>query len=211
MIIRATRDLAAGTEIFFWYANPWTASNEEFQKKLKHWGFVCDCAICSDARALDSAVLRKRQVLTKKIKQTFEASSFQNDQRQKIRRLIDELEQTYSKLAAEIPRFLLWDAQLALGQMYASQGESKLCVKTMGEALKSLGFISSRMDSAEVPFEISRWGLLVDDLVDIFLLLRTCFKELMLELNSQRAEAYARNAYKMIIGEDTSFDRMYKQ
>lgn len=42
MLVRASRNLPAGTELFFWYAMPnHKLTYEKTQEKLQNWGFKC--------------------------------------------------------------------------------------------------------------------------------------------------------------------------
>jgi hypothetical protein len=61
MVIRATRDMEAGTEITFWYHSPIINTVADLQKKLDSWDFVCDCAICDDGRAISVTVMAERK------------------------------------------------------------------------------------------------------------------------------------------------------
>lgn len=75
-----------------------------------------------------------------------------------------------------------------------------------GKVLISLVFIITGVESSQAPLAISRWGMLVDLLVEIFMLLRNAFVLANNTMNSDRAGKYAKTAYKMVVGEDVSFD-----
>jgi hypothetical protein len=70
-----------------------------------------------------------------------------------------------------------------------------------------IGFVGA--DSSHTRFAIIKWGLLVDDLVEIFLHARNAFAAMGAREDSRRAEEYARTTYKIIVGEDTSFNATY--
>lgn len=70
MIVRATQDLEPGTELTFWYQSPGEIL-EDSKKMLKHWNFVCDCAICRDTKETKPAVIAERKKLLGRIKQLF--------------------------------------------------------------------------------------------------------------------------------------------
>jgi SET domain len=208
MVIRATRDMAIGTEITFWYHSPINNTVADLQKKLDHWGFVCDCAICEDSRATSTTVIAERKRLLKKAKQLFNtASAIQTN---RIERVLEDLEKTYSKPADEAPRVQLWDLSLTLTQAYAKQGKPDKCLEWVAKALKSLGFILAGASSSPLAwFSVVKWGLVVDQLVVTFLQARDAFMAIGSLENSVRAEDYARLAYKIIIGEDSSFSVTY--
>lgn len=75
-----------------------------------------------------------------------------------------------------------------------------------GKVLISLVFIITGVESSQAPLAISRWGMLVDLLVEIYMLLRNAFVLANDTMNSDRAGKYAKTAYKMVVGEDVSFD-----
>ena len=61
MIVRASRDIEAGTEVTFWYCIPDGINTKDMQDKLKHWSFSCGCDICLDIRATDGVITAKRR------------------------------------------------------------------------------------------------------------------------------------------------------
>lgn len=208
MIVRASRDLEPGTEVTFWYHNP-DGTDADSQEKLKHWGFVCDCPICLDARAMKAAVVTKRRVLREDLKRAFDPSTSHTIETDKIERLLGALERTYKRPADEVPRLLLWDPRLALARVYATQNNAIKCLESVGKVLTSLGFLIVGADSSPTNFAVVKWGLVVDPLVETFLHARAAFQSLGAWENSRQAEEYAKTMHKIIIGEDTSFDAVY--
>ncbi|KAI9767247.1 MAG: hypothetical protein M1840_005847 [Geoglossum simile] len=206
MIVRASRDMEAGTEITFWYHSPDGTSAKDFQEKLRHWGFVCRCAICLDARATDPVIVMKRRKLVGDLEQVLNLPALHRVQMKKIERLLDILDRTYTQPAEDVPRLLIWAPQLALAHIYAAQDKAGKSIELVGKVLTSLGFAFVGTDSSHTRFAIIRWGLLVDSLVETFLCARTAFAEMGAREDSRRAEEYARTTYKIIVGEDTSFN-----
>lgn len=204
MIVRASRDMEAGTEITFWYKSPDDISRKDMDEAHKHWGFVCACAICLDARATSAVILRKREKLVEDLKRVFNPLATE-----KIVRLLDTLNQTYTQPAEDVPRLLLWDPQLALTRIYASQKKACKSMESAVKVLTSLGFVVVGADSSQTLFTIVRWGFLVDNLVETFLHLRAAFTAMKAMKDSARAEEYARTTYKIVVGEDESFDATY--
>lgn len=209
MIVRATCDIEKDTELSFWYANPHRGNTKGVQDKLKHWGFECACSICSDGESTTPVVMQKREILRNNLWKSFEEGLLGNNPLQRIERLLDELNQTYSQPADKVPRLLVWDTQLALAQAYAARNQTRKCIVAVGKVLTSLGFLISGTDSPQTPFSINRWGMLQDNLVETFVLLRNMFLAAKAEPNSKKAGEYARTAYKMVVGEDASFDRIW--
>ncbi|KAI9782552.1 MAG: hypothetical protein M1816_001849 [Peltula sp. TS41687] len=196
MIVRASRDMEAGTEITFWYQNPDGIIAKDSHEKHKQWGFVCGCAICLDVRATDAVVHRKRGELMEDLKRVFNLSAVRRVEIENIERLLDRLNQTYKQPAEDVPRLLVWDPQLALARIYAAQNKVGKSMESAVKVLGSLGFVFVGADSC---FAIVRWGLLMDHVVETFLASR----------DSGRAEEYARTTYKIIVGEDSSFNATY--
>lgn len=209
MIVRASRDMEAGTEITFWYKSPDDISRKDMDEAHKHWGFVCGCAICLDARATSAVILRKREKLVEDLKRVFNPLPMHHIETEKIVRLLDALNQTYTQPAEDVPRLLLWDPQLALTRIYASQKKAGKRMESAVKVLTSLGFVVVGADSSQTLFTIVRWGFLVDNLVETFLHLRAAFTAMKVMKDSARAEEYARTTYKIVVGEDESFDATY--
>ena len=208
MIVRASRDMGAGTEITFWYHSPDGISARH--DKHKHWGFVCGCAICLDARTTDALILRKRQKLIEDLKRIFNSSALRHAETEKIERLLDTLNQTYTQPAEDVPRLLLWDPQLALTRIYVAQNKASKSMKSAVKVLTSLGFGVVGADSSHTRFAVLRWGLVEDHLVETFLHIRTAFTAMGAREDSERAEEYARTTYKILVGEDVSFNASYR-
>ncbi|KAG5655249.1 hypothetical protein KAF25_002002 [Fusarium avenaceum] len=93
-IVRATRDLIADTELFFYYRLPIPfKSYQEAQKGFKNWGFTCDCGLCLCKKATSRSVFQRRKVLADGLKSLLEHPGSGNGV--KISRLVKALEETY--------------------------------------------------------------------------------------------------------------------
>lgn len=125
---------------------------------------------------------------------------------EKIERLLDALNQTYTRPVEEVPRLLLWEPQLALARIYAAQNNAGKTLESAWKVLTSLGFVVVGADSLRTRLAVVKWGLLVNYLVETFLHARSAFAAMGAMEDSRRAEEYARTAYKIIVGEDESFD-----
>lgn len=208
MIVRASCDMETGIEITFWYHNP---SNISVKNPLeKHWGFVCGCAICLDAGATDAVVFRKRQKLIDDLQQVVSSSSaLRRNEIKKMERLIDTLNRTYTQPANDVPRLLLWDPQLLLVRLYAAQNKVGKTMESAEKVFTSLGFVVVGADSSQTRFAIAKWGFFVEHVVETFLHIRAAFLTMGAGEDSSSAEGYARTAYKILVGEDISFDATY--
>ncbi len=206
MIVRAARDLKAGAEITFWYYNP---SDEVPQKIFQQWGFRCDCTICEDIKATHASVITARQRLFLKMKRIFESTIPILQQTGQVERLLDALKKTYVRPAHEVPRFLLWDPQLALAHAYFARREMNKSLEAVGKTLTLLGFTVVGADSSSTRFRVIKWGFIVDHLVSAFLRARDAFAAMKASEDAKRAVEYARTTYKIVVGEDASFDATY--
>jgi hypothetical protein len=207
MIVRATQDLEPGAEVTFWYHSPIGMNQGEMQDKLKNWGFACTCAICQDEKVTKATVLVQRQKLRDQLLKAFK--SVHNKNFGNVERLLQSLNDTYSRPAAEVPRILAWDPQLLLTRVYMSQGNMTKALDAVQKVLASLGFITTGLDATSVQFKVLKWGLLVDSLIEAFLHARDAFEHIRAWDDCKSAEVYAHTVYKMVVGEDTSFEAMY--
>jgi hypothetical protein len=208
MVVRATRDLEPGTEVTFWYHSPQTNDAKALKEKLKHWGFVCDCAICIDSSKTKAAVVADRKRLMEQLKPAFEnPRGIQTD---KVERLLDALNASYKTPATEVPRLLLWDPQLGLTNAYYVKKNMGKALESAVKTLASLGFIVVGADSSSTRFAVVKWGLMIDVLVKTFLLIRNALVAIGAAAeDSILAERCARTMYRILVGEDSSFDATY--
>lgn len=209
MIVRASQDLEAGTELTFWYQSPVGMSPKKLWKKLDSWGFVCICAMCNDARETEAAVRVEREKLQAQLKQLCTTLQSRKSSITKYERLLVALEATYKRPAVEVPRLLLWDPQLLLVRIYNSTSNGMKSLEWIGRILGSLGFVVVGADLSATPFEVKKWGLMIDHLVEIFMHARAAFITLGHLEDSKRAEEYARVVYKIVVGEESSFESVH--
>ncbi|KAF1959181.1 hypothetical protein CC80DRAFT_467564 [Byssothecium circinans] len=209
MIVRATQDLEAGTEITFWYHMPDATNLNEMQKNLKPWGFVCDCTICQDAKDTRAAVSSKREDLLGKMKSVCGSSASHGIQTDRMERLLRALDDTYTRPADEVPRLALWDPQLLLARSYVAQNNMVSALKSVGKVLTALGFVVVGTDSSSTRFRVVKWGLVVDHLVEAFLHAQAAFMALGAWDDMKSAGEYAKVVYRIVVGEDTSFGSTY--
>ncbi|KAK3063903.1 hypothetical protein LTS18_011814 [Coniosporium uncinatum] len=149
----------------------------------------------------------ERKKATEDMKRAFENP--RGVQVDKVEKLLNALNTTYTRPAYEVPRLLLWDPQLALTRVYAMQKDMAMCLASAGKVLTSLGFIIVGADSSAASFAVVKWGLIVDHLMETFLHLKAAFSAIRADKDSKYADECARLAYKIVVGEDASFDTLY--
>lgn len=211
VVVRASQDMEPGTEITFWYKSPEAVRATELDKKFKNWGFICGCAMCLDARAMDAAVFTRRDKLIGDLKRAFNSPAPRYVKFEKIERLFDALNKTYTQAAENVPRILLWDPLLGLLRAYAEQSRVGKIMESAVKFLTSLGFVVVGADSSETRFTIIKWGVLFDHVVELFLHVRNAFLAMGAKEDSERAKEYAKTTYKVLVGEDVSFDVTYSE
>lgn len=213
MIVRASCDIGAGTEISFRYKNPDeypdARSTKDLDEIFKNWGFVCGCALCLDARATNAVVFKKRRKLRADLKRVFGSSAIRRNEMRRIEHLLDEMNQTFTQPAEVVPRFLLWEPQLALTRIYVAQNNASKTMESAVKVLSSLGHIVIGADSSQTPFTIVRWGMQVDHLVETLLHIKATFAAMGFREDSERAKEYAKTVYKIVVGENVSFQANY--
>jgi SET domain len=216
-IIRAVRDIPAGTELTFWYHVPDTKGYDKRQQKLQNWGFQCKCVMCIEEKNTPKKTTKKREVLLSDLEADFMAPS--GAQLPKIERLLTALEQTYKTSSAQVPRLALWEPYLLLTRMYAAQNQIEKAISTALKALASLGFVikgaeippsaePTRPNTANASFVVEQWGLVHDRVVEAWVQLWKAYMHVAPQLCGQ-AEKCARTAYRICVGEDVTFDEHY--
>jgi hypothetical protein len=206
MIIRAARDLEAGSELTFWYQIPDGTSFEKLQEKLKQWKFVCDCAMCNDAKKTKATVVAERKRLNAQMEKLAQLRTIPTE---KFERLLEALNATYIRPATDVPRLLLWAPQLLLIRTYTERSNVTKSLEWTSKVLASLGFVVVGANSSSTTFEIERWGLVLNHVVEIFLHARTAFEALGCPNDSKQAAEYAKVAYKIVVGENSSFESVH--
>lgn len=209
-LVRATRDLPLDTELGFAYQSPKCENYQETQKRLQNWGFECDCSMCLDAKNTPKKLLKKREALLGDLKTTF--SSPGGHDPAKAERLLAALERTYSSPPTKAPRLALWTQYMKLTRIHASQSQPAKVISTALKALQALGFIikggTLEPGSPNPPLEVSEWGLMTDNVVEAWAHLWIAYAAVAPHL-CQRAEEFAKTSYRIVVGEDFTFDKTY--
>ena len=167
MIVRATRDMAPDTEINFWYHAPIAEENDDRQKKLKHWGFRCDCAMCQDDQTTNRKILNSRKQQRAEVLQFFKTGPKAN--LPKIENIIVAMESQYSQPASKVLHLHIWDLHLGLAHIYMRRKDPTKAINSALNSLSSLGYV---IEGGNLPYKIGtpmiikQWGLFVDHSID---------------------------------------------
>ncbi|KAL8694772.1 MAG: hypothetical protein Q9218_000618 [Villophora microphyllina] len=199
-----------GTEIFFRYVMPGPNDTyEKRQEKLQNWGFYCTCTICQQSKKTKKQVLSRRLALFDDLKAAF-GKEFDAVNWPQVHRILKAIEKTYSAPASNVPRVTLSEPYLFLTRLYSSNNQQDKAIETAWKVIIALGFTIKRQGSASLstPFEIEKWGLVEDHLVQAWVHLWTAYAQVAPQLCS-KAEEYAKTTYKICVGEDDTFDEKY--
>jgi hypothetical protein len=123
-------------------------SFKELQKKLKQWGFICNCAICCDIGETKAAVMAEREKLRAQLKKLCKTMHSRKSSTAKYELLLEALEATYLRPARDVPRLLLLDTQLLLVRIYSSRDNREKTLEWIGKVLTTLGFVVVGADSS---------------------------------------------------------------
>ncbi|GAD99179.1 TPR domain protein [Paecilomyces variotii No. 5] len=175
IIIRATRDLPADTEITLCYKSQSDDDYDECEKRYNHWGFKCECRICQDVRATGESIVSKRKALGAILKRLLASRSGIDTAR--IESTLEKLEKTYSQPATRVPRLSLWGTEMSLSKVYFDRRQPEKACKYALKALESLGYVIEEGNPRTGrPLKIRRWGLLFDNLIECWIFLGAAYK-----------------------------------
>ncbi|EAW07588.1 TPR domain protein [Aspergillus clavatus NRRL 1] len=208
MIVRATQDLPANTEIAFWYQEPSEQTSKEKPVNLQHWGFKCSCEVCQDLFETENSVLANRRRLVAGLAKLFQSGK---SNLARIEATLATIEGTYRRPAFEVPRWSICKAYLTLAAIYAGTHQPQKAVQCALKTLESLGYIvegGALPHQTGTPLLIRKWGLMKDSLVGCWMILSTAYRDIAPELAIQAGE-YARITYRICVGEDETFDQTY--
>ncbi|KAI9730320.1 MAG: hypothetical protein M1818_008223 [Claussenomyces sp. TS43310] len=208
-LVHAARDIPAGTELTFWYRVPTGGRYEETQKGLQGWEFQCDCTICIDGKSTPKMLLKRRDTLLKDLQAVLLPSGVIDTA--KAERLLATIDQTYRSPPSKVPRVGLFDPYLLLMRTYMAQQQATRAVPLALKALECLGFViigAHIPSTSNIPFEVQRWGLIVDRVVEVWVHLCNAYKAFAPHL-CEKAKECAAIAYRVCVGEDMTFDESY--
>ncbi|KAB8302482.1 hypothetical protein EYC80_005886 [Monilinia laxa] len=208
-LVRATRDIPAETELTFWYVVP-TEERQKMKKELENWGFQCKCIMCLDSEDTTKKQFRKREKFLVDLKVVLNARDVDTA---KAERLLIAIDATYKHPAAKVPRLALRKPSLQLAEVYARQGTTNKAVSMTLKALASLGFVIKNATlpaSSDEPFEIEKWGLIMDGVIGAWTFLYNVYA-VFAPQSVKQAEDCARVAHRICYGEDHTFKPMYDE
>lgn len=138
MIVRASRDLPADTEITFWYESPMPCVPRDLPMNLQHWGFICDCMLCQDIERTSKSVLATRERLSSQIPKLIKKN---RSNLQLVEAAVSRIADTFTQPAHEIPRLCLYPLYFSLATIHASFNNSEKAIQFGLMTLESLGFV----------------------------------------------------------------------
>lgn len=208
-IVRATRDLEAGAELLISCGGPLPfESYDETQERLSHWGFACDCALCTERKATPNEMILKRKSLEIPI---LECSQITSKDLPDVRRVLEQLEQTYSDGAAKEPGAVRLEVSFfcrVLGMALTTIGgnHTQSIVEVALKELEALGFVIS----VNPRLCVIQWGVTERDPIDAFRALYLAYKTTDPQ-NAQAAKGYMETAYSLFVGEKETFLETYPE
>ncbi|KAH7196398.1 uncharacterized protein B0J16DRAFT_325915 [Fusarium flagelliforme] len=210
-IVRATKDLVAGTELRFCYRLPVAfESYQEAQKGFKNWGFTCDCELCLCKKATSRSVFQKRKVLADGLQRLLHEPDSGNGA--KAIRLIKALEETYPTNNDSAIRLELCEPYFASGAHLLKNTQVNNAAKMILKGLEALGhsiIACLPNDITDRPrLEIERWGVASDAVPWAFYNLANVYRQLAPEL-CLAAEHYAEVSYTMLVGEKETWPEVF--
>ena len=211
IIVRATRDIPADSEILIWYVPPQPGRTwEQAQEGLQSWGFQCSCVLCQQDKKTTRKIRARRDALSEDLMAALLEPA--GGDAPKAERLLAAIEKTYSAPAEDVPRLELRDPYFLLTRIYASENRPQDVIRTAFKFLSSVGCVIARRssDSPNSSCEVLQWGLLENEGVEIWMQLWVACEKVAPHLCG-RLEEYARISYKISIGEDQTFETVGKR
>ncbi|KAF1992805.1 hypothetical protein P154DRAFT_594844 [Amniculicola lignicola CBS 123094] len=209
MIVRATKDLNVNTELRFCYQLP-TGKEDigEHQETLqKGWEFTCTCTLCKSLEETPTSTFATRRKLFTQLSRICAGHTMNSIPMRKVERLLKSLSETYDRPASEVPRLALWDPQLMLARIYLAKKEHVKTLDALGKTLEALGFVCVGLEAAlSTRFRVVKWGSLIDHVVEMFRSAHAAFRALGAIEDASIADGYARTAYRILVGEDSSYE-----
>lgn len=218
MIVRAACDIAAGTELLWAYLEPDTKDRQErFQKE---WAFKCTCALCTIREKTPAKILKRRDALTSDLEPILHrlvlsdaSSTLLNDDIGRATRLLNALESTFKVPATEVPRLELWRPWVSLARSMTQKENLERQVSGCIKALEALGFVISGGDppfsAARSPFRSVRWGLVVDEVNEMFMCLWRAYAAVAPWM-AEAAENATKMAFMLCLGSEEQFDKLIR-
>lgn len=222
-VIRVTRDLDAGTELFFSYKPPERFfTYEETQNELQSWGFTCACALCLARQKTTGATVKKRKDLWEtagRIMEKFIANTgrVRSAKLKRLKELHKQLEGTYSadERAPDGVRLEICDGYFKILLLFDNYAEA---IEVVKKGLEALGFIitacpprlNSEPQNGPTGYHMKQWGLADKELLNALMTLFRAYKKLAPEL-SVAVKNHVETAYGMVVGEKDTILEVYPE
>lgn len=206
MIVRASRDIPANTEILFQYKEPHLYDHGELPRKLQDWNFKCGCSLCEARFKTTNSIRNRRKTLLADAMRLCDSGNLAL-----VESILKNIQKTYAEPASEVPRLELMEFQRSLAVKYLMEEKLVKAVETAIKALQSLGFVIKGGDILHVsgvPLIIEKWGFMMDFVIDYWVVLTRSYRSIAPELEAQ-AKAYLKTCYKICVGEDETFEPVY--
>lgn len=227
LIVRATCGLPANTEIKCWGHKPDHCGDEpvNFPCRVNN----CTCPLCVQNEATPHEVLEKRLSLRE---QLGDILCIEGKLTVQIKRLLKAFENTcsvpaYSMPAIQAPNLGLCDMYVTMAVWHSVNRRPKHALFLTLRLFVSLGFVFTgftyngeitpptvkllvaSLRNRNIHFEVSRWGMSIDSVLDGWYLLHSTCSHLELNIQDD-IEACARISYKILMGEDETFEEKGK-
>ncbi|KAF4455900.1 TPR domain [Fusarium albosuccineum] len=202
-IVRATKDLAAGTELLFSYRYPGLfESYQEAQRHFENWGFTCDCELCMARKITPASFLRRRKVLFNEMRALFRNINAVNIP--KLRRSLKSLEETYTEKNVKAPRLDVSGSYFGVGSYLIMNGQLKNGAILVLKGFEALGYsiiACPPNETANPPrLEVQRWGMFDNSVPFAFYNLFNVYRAMSPEL-CPAAKKYLEISYSIVVGE----------
>lgn len=205
-IVRAARDMPAGTELLFPYRPSGSSElHQHVQQELAKWGFECACELCKDKSKTSDAVVKQRSDLHREFMEQLPDDEPFN--LPKATRLMKGVEKTYRGKPAKQIRWVLAEVYAYIGIRARQEGYFVDAAKMLIKALEAHGFVIYATDpsavTAQPQFEVKHWGMMEHVIPWLFFQLIECYDQVDMALVPVAAH-YAEVAYSIIVGEKIS-------
>ena len=147
MILRATHDISAGTEITHQYMAPDPPYKGRQDSFRANWDFECDCLLCSTEKLSPDFKHKQRWDTVNKIKADVlkwsSASKIPDATIRYVERLTKKLDELHeAEVYKDIPRLFLVHPTIWLAEAYRSLRNPAKTIKYALEILRNFGFMN---------------------------------------------------------------------
>ncbi|PHH76815.1 hypothetical protein CDD80_1193 [Ophiocordyceps camponoti-rufipedis] len=213
LIVRATKDIAAGTELVFSYHPPQEYQTyEETQAKFSNWGFTCDCELCQAKKNAKSSALKRRIELSMELSKAMGRSGGARNAK-KAEQVLQRMAETYPAAGGCSIKLELWDPYFALGGAFVLAGDPVASLGMLVKGFEALGFdmvARASIGGEKAKLEVRRWGQVRNWTPFAFCNLFKAFEMLAPELCGL-AKAYFETAFTMIVGDPTRARELFPE